>query len=78
VLQGEKFDPEGEYVRRWLPELAQLPARFVHAPWEGPAPVLAAAGVTLGENYPRPIVDHRAARAEAMAAFQDMRRAAHA
>ena len=76
VLQGEKFDPEGEYVRRWLPPLARLPARFVHAPWDAPASVLAAAGVMLGENYPRPIVDHRLARAEAMAAFQDMRRAA--
>ncbi|HUR57212.1 MAG TPA: deoxyribodipyrimidine photo-lyase, partial [Opitutaceae bacterium] len=52
VLQGRKFDPEGDYVRRWVPELARVPAAHVHAPWEAPADVLRQAGVTLGENYP--------------------------
>lgn len=73
VLQGEKFDPEGGYVRRWVPELARLPAKWIHRPWEAPAEVLGAAGVTLGQNYPAPIVDHAAARAAALAAFKALR-----
>ncbi len=73
ILQGAKFDPAGGYVRRWVPELAQLPAEFIHRPWEAPRPVLAAAGVTLGRNYPQPIVDHGEARAAALAALQAMR-----
>jgi deoxyribodipyrimidine photo-lyase len=62
VTQGEKFDPDGAYVRAFVPELALLPSRYVHAPWRAPPEVLAAAGVSLGANYPRPIVDHEAAR----------------
>ncbi|BDV35152.1 cryptochrome/photolyase family protein [Methylocystis iwaonis] len=73
VLQGEKFDPDGAYVRRFVPELAGLESRWIHRPWEAPAHVLAAAGVTLGETYPFPIVDHAAARARALAAFEEMR-----
>ena len=73
VLQGEKFDGEGGYVRRWCPELARLPARYLHQPWTAPAAVLLAAGVRLGESYPRPIVDHATARAEALRAFQSLR-----
>ena len=73
VLQGTKFDPAGDYVRRWVPELARLPAEHIHAPWEAPPEVLAAAGVRLGENYPRPIVDHVTARNAALAAFKQLR-----
>ncbi|ACB75946.1 cryptochrome/photolyase family protein [Opitutus terrae] len=73
VLQGRKFDSDGVYVRRWVPELARLPDRFLHAPWTATAQTLAAAGVRLGENYPRPVVDHAAARAEALAAFRQLR-----
>lgn len=62
VLQGEKFDPNGDYVRRYVPELARLPARFIHCPWQAPAAVLAAAGLELGASYPAPIVDHEMAR----------------
>ena len=73
VLQGKKFDVNGDYVRRYVPELAQLPTEYIHAPWEAPAEVLAAAGVTLGGNYPKPIVDHAAARDSALAAFKQLR-----
>ena len=73
VLQGQKFDPDGDYVRQWVPELARLPPKHIHAPWEAPGPVLAAAGVALGGNYPRPVVDHATARAAALKAFGQMR-----
>lgn len=63
MTQGSKFDPTGGYVRKWVPELAELPDKYLHAPWEAPAEVLKAAGVTLGETYPRPVVDHKEARA---------------
>jgi deoxyribodipyrimidine photo-lyase len=62
VTQGEKFDPEGGYVRSWVPELARMPARYIHCPWTAPEAVLREAGVRLGTNYPRPIVEHAAAR----------------
>ena len=68
VVQGEKFDPLGDYVRRWLPRLASLPSEWIHQPWAAPASVLSAAGVRLGRNYPRPVVDHRAAAERARAA----------
>lgn len=62
VTQGQRFDPEGDYVRRYVPELARLPTRHIHSPWSAPAEVLAKAGVRLGQNYPEPIVDHSSAR----------------
>jgi deoxyribodipyrimidine photo-lyase len=62
TLQGEKFDPNGDYVRRYVPELAQLPAKFIHRPSEAPAKLLEAAGVRLGETYPEPVVDHAMGR----------------
>ena len=68
--QGERFDPDGAYVRRWVPELARVPARWIHKPAEAPAAVLDAAGVRLDETYPRPIVDHKARRLEALAALK--------
>ncbi|WKW50329.1 cryptochrome/photolyase family protein [Rhodomicrobium lacus] len=69
VLQGEKFDARGEYVRAFVPELARLPASLVHKPWTASATALREAGVTLGETWPHPIVEHTAARARALAAF---------
>lgn len=73
VLQGEKYDPAGHYVRQWLPELANLPNRYLHKPWEAPGDVLLSAGVTLGQTYPLPVVDHRAARQSALAAYAAIR-----
>ncbi len=72
VIQGRTFDPAGAYVSRWVPELARLPPRFIHAPWLASAEELASAGVVLGRTYPRPIVDHRWARARALAAFAEI------
>jgi deoxyribodipyrimidine photo-lyase len=69
VIQGTKFDPEGAYVKRWLPALARLPRRYLHAPWTAPPEILTAAGVRLGRDYPLPIVDHAWARARALAAL---------
>jgi len=74
VLQGEKFDPEGAYVRRWVPELAAVPSKWIHQPWSAPPVELAAAGVELGRTYPGPMVDHAEARAGALAAFAELRR----
>ena len=78
VLQGEKFDPEGEYVREWVPELAKLPKKHIHAPWNAPDTALVKAGVRLGETYPEPIVDHKAARERALGAYKTMRERAEA
>jgi deoxyribodipyrimidine photo-lyase len=75
VLQGEKFDANGAYVRHWVPELARLSTRWIHRPWEAPAAELAAAGVTIGGNYPAPIVDHAAGRSAALAVWQGLRKA---
>lgn len=74
-LQGEKFDPAGRYVKRWCPELAAVPPRWIHAPWKAPSAVLAEAGVALGRTYPFPLVDHSEARARALDAFAEMGRA---
>lgn len=76
VLQGEKFDPDGAYVRRWAPELAAMPAAYIHKPWLAPDAVLSAAGVKLGETYPAPIIDHGTARDRALDAFSRIRKAA--
>jgi len=72
VLQGKKFDPEGIYVRRYVPELAQLPDKYIHSPWEAPPEVLHAAGVSLGDNYPQPIVSLKSSRQRALAAFKSL------
>ncbi|MCO5070213.1 MAG: DNA photolyase family protein [Rhizobiaceae bacterium] len=73
ILQGEKFDSGGDYVRQYVPELAALPDRYLHRPWEAPDDVLRESEVTLGETYPRPIVDHRAARERALGALDELR-----
>ena len=72
VLQGQKFDPHGDYVRRWVPELARLPNNFLQHPWTAPPDILASAGVALGRDYPRPLVQHDAARERALVAFKSL------
>jgi deoxyribodipyrimidine photo-lyase len=69
TTQAQKFDPNGDYIRTWCPELAALPTKVIHAPAEAPALVLQEAGVRLGETYPHPIVDHKEARAAALAGY---------
>jgi deoxyribodipyrimidine photo-lyase len=73
VSQGQKFDPNGNYVRRWVPELRQVPTAFVHAPWEMSPLEQAEAGCRIGVDYPAPIVDHAFARARVLDAFQSIR-----
>jgi deoxyribodipyrimidine photo-lyase len=72
-LQGAKFDADGDYVKRWVPELAKLPSEYIHAPHEAPEEILKKAGVILGKTYPLPIVDHKIAREAALAAFQKIK-----
>ncbi len=67
VLQGEKFDPQGEYVRRWVPELGSMPLEFLHHPWDAPA--------HIKTSYPPPIVDHGFARSRALAALKQLKAA---
>lgn len=73
ITQGEKFDETGDYVRKWCPELARLPRKYLYQPWEASAPILREAGITLGETYPSPIVDHKLARARALAAYDTLK-----
>ncbi len=73
ITQGSKFDETGEYVRRWCPELAQVPDKYLHAPFEAPELILQAAGVTLGKTYPHPFVEHGAARQRALEAYKQTR-----
>lgn len=73
ALQGEKFDPDGDYVRKWVPELAKVPSKWIHKPGKAPQEVLDAAGVELGKNYPKPIVDHDFARKRALELFAELK-----
>jgi deoxyribodipyrimidine photo-lyase len=73
VSQGEKFDPRGDYVRKWCPELARLPDEWLHQPDKAPPEVLVRAGVELGRNYPAPIVSHAIAREVALEAFAKLK-----
>jgi deoxyribodipyrimidine photo-lyase len=73
VIQGERFDPDGHYVRRWVPELVPVPNQWIHRPWEAPVSLLAEAGVKLGRDYPWPVVEHDAARERALAALASIK-----
>jgi len=76
TTQAEKFDPDGAYVRRFVPELAGLPNAWIHKPHDAPEGVLRQAGIELGSSYPKPIVDHRTARARALEGFRQIKQAA--
>ncbi len=69
VLQGERFDPKGDYIRQFVPELARLPKEFINKPWTAPEWVLRDAVITLGTDYPHPLIDHKIGRDRALAAF---------
>ena len=67
ILQGAKFDPDGEYVKRWIRELAHVPTECIHTPWTMPGDVARRAGVEIGKEYPAPMVEHAIQRAHALA-----------
>ena len=71
ILQGEKFDPLGEYVKKWIPELSNMPTKFIHKPWELNTKIK---NFELGKTYPKPIVVHENARAAALEAFQSIKK----
>ena len=74
IIQGKKFDSDGDYVRRFVPELAAMPTKYLFNPWQAPAKVLAEAKVELGKNYPAPIVDLPTSRNEALTAYKSLSR----
>jgi deoxyribodipyrimidine photo-lyase len=71
VLQGEKFDPDGAYVRRWVPELEGVPIKWIHRPWAAPADLFHVAGGSQASGYPAPVVDPEAGRARALNAWAE-------
>ncbi len=73
VAQSERFDPQGRFIRRYLPELARVPERYVHAPWTMPPLEQQAAGCVVGRDYPAPVVEHAAQRERALALFKSVR-----
>ena len=74
ILQGEKFDKEGLYVKKWVPELSKVPSKFIHKPWEMEIKYQNAINTIIGKDYPKPIVVHEEARAAALNAFQSLRK----
>lgn len=73
MTQGTKFDPDGDYVRQFVPEIADLPNKYLNTPWDAPEDVLKEAGVVLGDTYPEPIVDHKQARERALSAYAEIK-----
>lgn len=74
ITQGERFDSDGAYTRKWVPELSKLPRKYLFQPWEAPESVLKAAGIVLGESYPKPIVAHKEGRESALAAYEEVKK----
>ena len=73
MTQGKKFDPDGDYVRRWVPELKDVPSKFIHEPWEAPEGLLERANCKLGEDYPELVIEHKEGRARALAALDKVK-----
>ncbi|MED2489163.1 deoxyribodipyrimidine photolyase [Bacillus thuringiensis] len=73
ITQGEKFDKNGEYIRKWVTELRDIPNKYIHKPWEAPEHILQKANIKLGNTYPLPVVDHKAARERALCAYKSMK-----
>ena len=73
IIQGQKFDPEGEYVKKFIPELKDLPSKFIHEPWKADSALLKKSDIKLGETYPLPIVDHKYARERALNKYAEIR-----
>lgn len=74
IIQGEKFDPDGDYVKIFVPELSKLDAKYIHKPFDAPKQVLEKAGIELGKTYPKPVVDHNEARQRALEAYSHIKK----
>ena len=73
ILQSQKFDPDGLYIRKWVPELAEFPSKYIHEPWKAPTNLLHESGIVLGKTYPFPIIDHSFARIRALEAYAQVK-----
>lgn len=73
ALQGQRFGPDGHYVRQWVPEIAALPNKYLHRPWTAPSEVLKTAHIELGRHYPHPLVDLKDSRRRALNAFAEIK-----
>ena len=74
VTQGEKFDPDGEYIRKYVPEIKALPNKYLFSPWETPKEELDKAGIVLGQDYPNPVIDLKLSRQNALDAFKSLKK----
>ena len=74
VLQGQKFDPDGNYIKQWVPELMDLPKKYLHAPWLAPTEVLKNANLEIGKNYPAPLVEPDVGRKRALNALAQLKK----
>ena len=74
AIQGEKFDPDGTYIKKFIPELNKLPNKFIHEPWKADSAILKNSDIKLGDTYPNPIVDHKFARERALNKYAELRK----
>ncbi|MEG0384123.1 MAG: deoxyribodipyrimidine photo-lyase [Solibacillus sp.] len=73
IIQSQKFDTDATYIRKWLPEIANIPTKYIHEPWKAPEHILLEAGVVLGETYPHPMIEHAFARKRALEAYNEVK-----